>query len=81
MDECIQIKPPLIYSMLTHSLRRWPNIATALGDCPVLLGLFHCYAGDASPPLSFPCRQKGHFPDNTIHWKNADVMLGQRLRR
>ena len=43
--------------MLTHSLRRWPVIETALGDCTVFS------------------------PNNTIHWPNADVMLGHRLRR
>ena len=36
-----------------------------------------CYAGDAFMPRC----QKGHFPDNTLHWPNADVMMGHCLRR
>ena len=41
--------------MLTHSLRRRPNIKTALSYCPVFSGcavLQHCYAGDAFPSPS-----------------------------
>ena len=26
-------------SMLAHRLRRWPNIETALGECPVFAGI------------------------------------------
>ena len=37
----------------------------------------NCYAGDTF----FPCRQKSHYPDNTIHWPSADVMLAHHLRR
>ena len=44
---------------------------------PCWLGLLLCYAGNAF----LPCRQKGHFPDNTIDWPNADIMLCHRLRR
>ena len=60
-------------SMLTHSIRRWPVIKTALSDCTV---------------FSYCCIMLGTFkipvpetPDNTIHWPNADVMLCHRLRR
>ena len=38
---------------------------------------YDCYVGDALDPR----HQKGHFPDNTIHWLNADAMLRHRLRR
>ena len=41
-----------------------------------LLELWPRYADDAF----LPRRQKGHYPDNTIHLRNADVMLGHRLR-
>ena len=43
---------------------------------PCLLRLRHCYAGDTFSP----CRRKGHYPYNTIHWTNAgplSAMLGQ----
>ena len=30
---------PRAVSMLAHRLRRWPNIETALGECPVFAGL------------------------------------------
>ena len=33
------------------------------------------------PMLYVPRRQKGQFPDNTIHWSNADIILGHHLRR
>ena len=66
---------PNTVSLLT--LRRWPNIKKALGDCPVLLGLRHCYV---RVTLNFfPGRQKDHIPDNAINWPNADVMLDHRL--
>ena len=29
---------PNAVSMLAHRLRRWPNIETALGECPVFAG-------------------------------------------
>ena len=60
--------------MLAQRLRRWPDIETALGNCPV-------FAWTAMPKTLFSARrQKSHDPDNTIHWPNADVMLGYRLR-
>ena len=52
-------------SMLTHSLRRWPVIETALCDCTVFSD----------------CCIMPETPDNTIHWPNTDIMLGHRLRR
>ena len=64
---------PDAVSMLTHSLRRWPVIETTLGectifsDCCIMLVTFQIPASET--------------PDNTIHWPNADVMLGHRLRR
>ena len=30
---------PNAVSMLAHRLRRWPNIETALGECPVFAGI------------------------------------------
>ena len=61
-------------SMLNHSLRRWPVIETALGDCTgffltaaLCWWRFNILAPGAS--------------DNTIHWPSADVMLGHFLRR
>ena len=59
-------------SMLTHSLRRWQVIEIALGDwtvfsdCWIMLVTFKIPAAET--------------PDNTIHWSNADVMLGHRLQ-
>ena len=64
-----------IHPMLAQRLRRWPDIETALGDRPMFVGTAHYYADDAFTS----CRQKSHYPDNTIHWPNADVMLGHRL--
>ena len=58
--------------MLNYSLRRWPNLEIVLGDCPVFAGVL----GDAI----LPQRQKGHFPDNTVLWPNANVMLDHCLR-
>ena len=31
---------PNAVSMLAHRLRRWPNIETALGECPVFAGMY-----------------------------------------
>ena len=59
--------------MLTHSLRRWPVIETALGDCTVF---YDCSIILVTLPIPEP-----ETPDNTIHWPNADVMLSHRLRR
>ena len=60
--------------ILTHSLRRWSDIETTLGDCTMFLPAAYCYA----VTLFIMARES---PDNTIHWANADVMLGQWLRR
>ena len=69
---------PNAVSMLNYSLRRWPSIKIALDDCPVFAGVLpHCNAGDAL----LPRRRKGYFPNNTIHWPNADVIMGHRLLR
>ena len=59
--------------MLTHSLRRWPVFETALGDCTV-------FSDYCIMLVMLPIREP-ETPDNTIHWPNADVMLGYRLRR
>ena len=32
-------KSPNAVSMLAHRRRRWPNIETALGECPVFSGM------------------------------------------
>ena len=58
-------------SMLTHGLRRWPVIETALGDCTVF--------SDCCIMLVTFKIPASETPDNTIHWPNADVMLGHRL--
>ena len=63
-----------VVSMLIHSLRRWPDIETALGDCAVFSDC--CIVMRVT--LSIPAPET---PDNTIHWTNTDVMLGHRLRR
>ena len=57
--------------MLTQSLRRWPNIEIALGYCTVFSD---CCIGVTMWVAS-------ETPDNTTHWRNADVMLGDWLRR
>ena len=62
-------------SMLTHSLRRWPDIETSLGDCTVFSDC--CIVMRVT--LSTPAPET---PDNKIHWLNADAvplpaMLGQ----
>ena len=59
--------------MLTHSLRHWPVIETALEDCTVF---FDCCIMLVTFKIPAP-----ETPDNTIHWPNADAMLGNRLRR
>ena len=64
-----------IYPMLVQRLRRWPDIETALGDCPVFAENAHYYDGDAFTSR----RQKSHYPDNTIYWPDADVMVGHLL--
>ena len=53
--------------MLIHSLRSWPVIETALRDCTVF------------SDCSF-CRQP-FTSRHQIHWSNADVMLGNPMRR
>ena len=63
---------PIAGSMQVNRIRRWPNIETELGDCPV----FALTAIRVT--LSHP---KGHYQDNTIHWVNYEIMLGHRLRR
>ena len=75
------LSPGLLYtwhslnavSMLTHSLRCWPVIETALGDCTVFSNSCIMLV-----TFSFPAPET---PDNTIHWPNADVKLGHCLRR
>ena len=56
---------PILFQCWPHSLRLWPVIETALGDC-IMLVTFKIPAPDT--------------PDSTIHWPDADVMLGHRLR-
>ena len=64
---------PNAVSMFTHSLRRWSDIETSL-DCTVFSDCWIVMR----VTLSIPAPET---PDNTIHWPNADVMLGHRLRR
>ena len=61
---------PIAGSMHVNRIRRWPNIETKLGDCPVFA--LTAIRVTLSPP-------KGHYPDNTIHWVNYEIMLGHRL--
>ena len=63
---------PIAGSMPVNRIRRWSNIETELGDCPV-------FALTAIRVTLYPL--KGHYPDNTIHWPNCEIMLGHRLRR
>ena len=59
--------------MLAQRPRRWPGIETAVGHCPV-------FAWTAMRVTLFSSRrQKSNHLDNTIHWANADVMLGHCL--
>ena len=61
--------------MLAQRLRRWPDIETEFSDCPV-------FAWTAMRvTLYSSLRLKNHYPDKTMHWPNADVMLGNRLSR
>ena len=63
---------PIAGSMPVNRIRRWPNIETELGDFPV-------FALTAIGVTLYPL--KVHYPDNTIHWPNCEIMLGHRLRR
>ena len=59
-------------SMLVKRIRCWHNNETDLGDhgdCPV-------FARTAIRVKHY--LQKGHYPDNTIHWPNCEIMLGHR---
>ena len=67
---------PNAVAMLTHSLQRWPDIETVLGDCPCFLSA--AWGVTMWVTLSNPAPET---PDNTIHWPNDDVMLGHCLRR
>ena len=59
--------------MLPQHLPCCPGIETALDDCPM-------FAWNAMWVTLFSSRrQKSHYPDNTIHWPEADIMLGHRL--
>ena len=60
---------------LLHSVRRWPDIETALGDCTVFSD---CCCIVMRVTLAIPAPETA---DNTTHWPNADVMLGHRLWR
>ena len=45
---CRHCHSPNVVSMPTHRLGRWPNIETALGEFPFLLGLYLCGTYDYS---------------------------------
>ena len=66
---------PNTVSMLTHSLRRWHDIEKELGDCTVFSDC--CTGVTIQVTLTIPAPET---PGNTIHWHNADVMLGHCLR-
>ena len=62
---------PNTVSILTHSLRRWPNIETEFADCPefVLTGMrVTLYS------------LEGHNSDKLIYWHNFEIMSGRCLR-
>ena len=59
-------------TMPVNRIRRWPNIETELGDCP-LFALTAIRVTFYAP--------KGHYPDSMIHWPNCEIMLSHRLRR
>ena len=59
---------PIAGSMPVSRIRRWPNNETELGDSPV-------FALTAIGVTLYP--PKGHYPDNTIHWPNCEIMLFQ----
>ena len=65
---------PNCVSILTHSLRRWPDIETVLGDCIV----FSDFCIVTREMLFIPAPET---PANTMHWSNADVMLGHHVWR
>ena len=58
---------PIAGSMPVNRIRLWPNIETELGDC-LLFALTAIWVTLYAP--------KGHYPDNTIHWPNCEIMLG-----
>ena len=58
--------------MPVNHFQRWPNIETKLGDCPV-------FALTAIRVTLYPL--ESHYPDNTIHLPNCEMMLGHPLRR
>ena len=73
----------LLYTLQTRGIHLmlfqcWPKVFDAdpnnIGWLYRVFWLLHCYAGEASSPVP-------ETPDNTIHWPNADVMLGHRLWR
>ena len=47
---------PNAVSMLAHRLRRWPNIETALNECPCLLGTYLRTWPSRCPPRRTRCR-------------------------
>ena len=63
----------LLYTLLQHISKTWPSPNRVIVPC--LLGLRHCYAVEA-----LLLRLQSHFPDNTIYWPNADVLLSHYLR-
>ena len=58
--------------MVTHNFRRWPVIETPLGDCTVFSD---CCIIRVTLYILAP-----ETPENTMHWPNADVMLGHLLQ-
>ena len=77
-DNSLQCRPIIVpantghssnaVSILVHRLRRWPNIETALDECPVFAEVVHrCWVNT--------------FPVNTKHLYNICTMLDQRRRR
>ena len=66
------LSEPSAGSMPVNRIRRWHNIETELGDCPV-------FALTAIRVTLYAL--EGHYPDNTIHSPNCEIMFGHRLRR
>ena len=68
--QCWPASQPIAGSMPVNRIRRWPNIETELSRV-----CSDCHTGDTL------YHSKSHYPDNTIHWLNCEIMLCHRPRR
>ena len=65
----------VIYLILSQCWANVFNVDPTQGDCSWFVWTVMRVTHFSSR------RQKNHYPDNTIHWTNADVMMGHRVRR